>query len=156
MFIKNICTRLLGSYSLKFFEGTRHMYTHACSFKMYILNITQLLIFVLLVTYVAFRQSITETFLKWKLSFPSSLFLFPYGTKPDGPFLFPLRLVEGYGIVCLTLSSLEDRSIRRTKGDPSRKTRQRARRSTGLSILFPEFLFGSLSETLTARRKPIH
>jgi len=48
---------------------------------------------------------------------------------------------------------------RRTKGDPSRKTRKRTRRSIGLSILFPEFPFGSLRERereiLTARRKPI-
>lgn len=32
-----------------------------------------------------------ESFPKWKLSCPSSLFLFPYGAKPDEPFLSPLR-----------------------------------------------------------------
>lgn len=61
----------------------------------------------------------TESFPKWKLSCPSSLFLFPHGAKPDEPFLFPLRL-EKYRIVCRTPSSHEHRGVRST--NPSRKT----------------------------------
>lgn len=151
--LKTFVLRLLKSYSLEFSKARAAcMYTHARSFKVYVLNLT---------ANICLARDIrcirrTRSFLEWKLSCPSSLFLFPYGTKSDGPFLFPPRLAEGYGIVCLTLSSLEDRGIRRTKRNPSRKTRQHTRRSTGLSILFPEFPFGSLPETLTARRKPIH
>lgn len=56
--------------------------------------------------------------------------------KTDEPFFSPLRLMEMYGIVCLTTLLV---TKTKAEGDPSRKTRKRVRRSTGLSILFPSF-----------------
>lgn len=66
-----------------------------------------------------------------------TLFLFSYDQRRQTNLFFsPLRLMEMYGIVCLTTLLV---TKTKAKGDPSRKTRKRVRRSTGLSILFPSF-----------------